>query len=153
MDSHQKKGNRGAKKHKNSHAREVTLQALYQMEIANQPLEYILQLGWLNEKPGATEKEFITGLIEGVADHMDALDDVINSISDKDSTQLSTIVRSILRIGIFELMRGELEVGIVIDDLLDLTRKYDGDESVAFVNGILDGFKNEKEKQERLPDG
>ena len=150
MDSDRNKNTgRGKKKHKNSHAREVTLQGLYQMEIANQPLESILKLGWLNEFPGASEQAFITGLIEGVADHMDVLDDVIDSFSDKDSTQISTIVRSILRIGIFEIMRGELEVGIVIDDLLDLTRKYDGNESVPFVNGILDGFKNEKEKQEK----
>ena len=150
MDSDRNKHTgRGKKKHKNSHAREVTLQGLYQMDIANQPLESILRLGWLNEIPGAAEQAFITGLIEGVADHMDVIDDVIDSFSDKDSTQISTIVRSILRIGVFEIMRGELEVGIVIDDLLDLTRKYDGNESVPFVNGILDGFKNEKEKQEK----
>ncbi|MDH5657395.1 MAG: transcription antitermination factor NusB, partial [Spirochaetia bacterium] len=137
------------KKHKNSHAREVTLQALYQIDVVNQSLETVLKLSWLNEEPASAEKSYIYTLIEGIAEYQDEIDDVVDSFSDKDSTQISTIVRSILRIGVFEIMKGELEPGIVIDDLLDLTRKYDGEESVAFVNGILDSFKIEKNKQEQ----
>lgn len=134
-------------KHKNSHAREVALQGFYQMDVVLTPLRSVLTFSWLNEPLGAEEREFCNGLIEGTVENQDALDQVIESFSDKDFTQLSTIVRCILRMGIFELMRGGLDSRIIIDDLLNLTRKYDGEESVAFVNGILDGFEKERKKQ------
>ena len=41
-------------------------------------------------------------------------------------------------IGLHELQSGRLDARIIIDDLLNLTRKYDGKDSVAFVNGVLD---------------
>jgi N utilization substance protein B len=142
-----KTGSKYQKKHKNSHAREVALQGFYQMEIADEPLRRVLTFSWLNEPMGAQEREFCAELIEGVAENQEALDGVIASFSRKDMTQISTIVRSILRMGIFEIMRGELDSIIIIDDLLNLTRKYDGEESVPFVNGILDAFDRERKRQ------
>lgn len=137
------------KKHKNSHAREVALQGLYQIDVAGQPVSAVLNLGWLNEMPGAAEMELSKKIIESVCENQKDLDRVVDVFSDKDSTQISTIVRCILRMGIMEIMMGELSGTIIIDDLLDLTRRYDGDESVGFVNGILDGFRREKEDQEK----
>ncbi len=137
-----------SKKHRNSHAREVALQALYQIEIGEHSVDHVLRFGWLNEPLPAAQVEFATAMISGVVDHPDALDGVITSLSNKDFTQISTINRCILRMGMLELTRSELEPGMVIDDLLNLTRKYDGEESVPFINGILDRFVKERGAKE-----
>lgn len=137
------------RKHKNSHAREVALQGLYQIDIAGIPVSGVLNLKWLNELPGAAETERIKKIIEGVSENQQNLDEVIDAFSNKDGTQISTIVRCILRMGILEIMEGSLPGSVIIDDLLDLTRRYDGDQSVGFVNGILDGFCREKERREK----
>lgn len=138
----------GHKKHKNSHAREVALQALYQMEVADQPLYRVLELGWLNERMEKAVEEYCRTIIQGVVDHWEALNRVLDSYSDKDITQISTVNRCIIRMGFFELTQTDLSPEIVIDDLLNLTRKYEGDEAVSFVNGILDRFENERNEME-----
>lgn len=138
------KGKNFRKKHRNSHAREVAMQALYQMEVVQAPLDDVLLFGWLNQPLDTATKEFCVNLVRGVAENAPALDDVIISVSNKDMTQISMVIRSVIRIGMFELMRGELDPNIVMDDLLNLARKYDGEESVAFVNGILDRFEKER---------
>ena len=136
------------KKHKNSHAREVTLQALYQMEVADQPLHRLLEMGWLNEPMEAAAGEYCRALIQGVVDHWEALNRVLENYSDKDVTQISTVNRCILRMGFYELMRSDLGAEIVIDDLLNLTRKYEGREAVSFINGVLDRFEHDRREVE-----
>ena len=138
---------RGAR-HPHSHAREVILQAIYQMEVANHSLAHVLQFLWLNEKMDEEKDKFCRTMLNGVADNWDAIDEVIRSFSAKDFSQLSVVVKSILRSSIYEIMRGELDVAIIIDDALNLTRKYDGEDSVPFVNAVLDGFERERRNTE-----
>lgn len=140
------------KKHRNSHAREVAMQALYQIEVVNHPVAHVLRFTWLNEPMPAAVHEHCVDLIQGVTDNWEALDRMIQSVSHKDITQISIINRCILRIGILELMQAKLDPGIVIDDLLNLTRQYDGEESVGFVNGILDRFEQERRQKYRSSD-
>lgn len=134
----------GARKHRNSHARELAMQAIYQIEVVNQPVEKVLRFDWLREHPPASTKEYASKLISDVTENWDALDEVLASFSSKDITQISIIIRCILRIGLIELMEGEIDPRIIMDDLLNLTRQYDGEKSVGFVNGILDSFEKEK---------
>ncbi len=138
----------GPKKHKNSHAREVALQALYQMEVADQPVFRVLELGWLNEPMETAASVHCRFLIQGVVDNWEALGRVLGTYSNKDVTQISTVNRCILRMGFYELMSTELSPEIIIDDLLNLTRKYEGDEAVGFINGILDRFEKERREVE-----
>ncbi|MEQ9366802.1 MAG: transcription antitermination protein NusB [Leptospirales bacterium] len=127
----------GVQKHPNSHAREVALQALYQVEIVDKPMAEALEFGWLNEAMQEDRRVYCQALIEEVMRKFPALNERISKYASKDIRSISSINRSILRIGFVELDRGETEAGIIIDDLLNLTRKYDGEESVPFINGIL----------------
>ena len=131
-------------KHPHSHGREVVLQALYQVEVANHTFDHVLQFGWLNEPLENEKQHYCQELIKGIGDSWEALDQVIQSFSHKDISQISIINRCILRIGIYELMKAELDHRIIMDDLLNLTRKYDGEESVPFINGIIDRFERER---------
>lgn len=127
----------GAQKHPYSHSREVALQALYQVEVVDKPLNEVLQFGWLNEPMEEDRRMYCQALIEEVMERFPALNDRISKHASKDIRSISSINRSILRIGFVELDRAKMEAGIIIDDLLNLTRKYDGEESVPFINGIL----------------
>ncbi len=129
------------------------MQALYQMEVVNQPMHKILTFPWLNEPLPAALRNYTEELIQGVADRWDALDDAIQAFSRKDITQISTVNRCILRIGIYEIMRGDLPTGVIIDDLVDLARRYEGEESAAFVNGILDSLQKENQTDSGETDG
>lgn len=125
-------------KHPHTHAREVALQALYQLEVGGYTLEEVLALRWLNSPMEESARSYFDELVRGVHAGRPLLEAVIREHSHKDFTQVSMVIRSILAIGIFEMGRAQVPAEVIIDDLLNLTRTYDGEESVAFVNGILD---------------
>ncbi|MCB1164684.1 MAG: transcription antitermination factor NusB [Leptospiraceae bacterium] len=134
-------------RHKNSHGREVALQGLYQSEIGGHSISQILRFTWLNEPLPQDVAELTEQIIQGVLEHQDRIDQVIDALSEKDATQISTVVRCILRMGIYEMLLGSNPARIIIDDLCDLTRRYDVEESVAFVNGILDAYRKRRQSK------
>ena len=134
-------------RHKNSHGREVALQGLYQSEIGGHSISQILRFTWLNEPLDTDVGELTEQLIQGVLEHTERIDRVIDALSEKDATQISTVVRCILRMGIYEILLGSNPPRIIIDDLCELTRRYDVEESVAFVNGILDAYRKRRESR------
>ena len=114
------------------------MQALYQVALVSIPLAEVSQLSWLNRAMPPQLEIYCLQLIEGVVMNWDDIMTKIRTFSHKDVSQISTVVRCILMIGLHELQSGRLDARIIIDDLLNLTRKYDGKDSVAFVNGVLD---------------
>jgi transcription termination factor NusB len=141
------------KKHKNSHAREVALQSLFQLSLVDRPVQEILQFGWLNEPMEAPVQKHAEWLIRMVDLRRDHFTEVLRELSHKDLSQLSTIVRCVLMMGMAELDRGELEADVILDDILNLTRTYDGSESVGFVNGVLDAYMERQGLKRRAPAG
>ncbi|MBE7438679.1 MAG: hypothetical protein HS115_09525 [Spirochaetales bacterium] len=134
-----------APRHPHSHGREVALQALYQMEVVGTLAEEVLELKWLNRPMEEEAREFCRRLIMAAAQSWSALDESIRAFAHIDYSQISAVVHSILRIGFLELMWAELAPAIVIDDILELTRRYEGEEAVAFVNGVLDAFEKSRQ--------
>ena len=57
--------------------------------------------------------------------------------------RMPIVDRNILRLGIYEMSRQETPAAVVIDEALELARKFSGDESVAFINGVLDAVHKE----------
>ena len=137
---------KGLGKHPNTHAREVVIQALYQMEVGRHPLADMLRFGWLNADLDTEKKSFCIRYITEIEKATPILSAEIAGLSKKHISQISTVSRCILRMAIYELGRAELDARIIIDDALNLTRKYDGEESVAFVNGILDEYETRRMK-------
>ncbi len=78
-------------------------------------------------------------LIAGVQQHGRDIDDLIASHSKGWTLQrMPTIDRNVLRIGIFELMgRPEVPVAVVIDEAVELAKRFSTDDSGRFVNGVL----------------
>lgn len=140
-------------RHPNSHSREVALQALYQLEVVHHTLPEVLQFSWLNSPLAVDEQSLSVELIEGVAEHEGKIDGVVNAYIHKDATQISTIVRSLLRMGTYEILQGKFDIRILIDDYVTLARRYDGDPSGAFVHGTLDHIYRDHRKIQDGADG
>ena len=66
--------------------------------------------------------------------------------------QLSKIDRNILRIAAYELFWGDrLAPGIVINEAIEIAKKYSGEQSATFVNGILDSVRKDTARPARSP--
>jgi len=85
-------------------------------------------------------------LVEGVAAHRAQLDEVIGSCA-KGWTldRMPAVDRTVLRLGTWELLYGDVPPGVVIDEAVELAKTLSTDESPAFVNGVLAHVLQSKE--------
>jgi transcription antitermination protein NusB len=117
-------------------ARRTALFLLYQWDVTGQPLASLYE-GEID--PFARE------LAEGVAAHADELDERISAVSEGwPAHRLGALERNVLRIGIYELDRGEVPVEVAIDEAVTLAKRYASDEAGGLVNGILGRIVKER---------
>ncbi len=128
-------------------ARELALRALYWAEVGNeQDRAAFLKNFW--ETPLAIDKvtqEFATSLIEGVLTNREALDTEISQHAlNWKLSRMAVIDRNILRLGVYELSHcKETPHKVVINEAIELAKKYGDHNSGRFVNGILDSIIKE----------
>jgi N utilization substance protein B len=80
-------------------------------------------------------EELVTGTVEKLGD-IDAR--ISEASSNWRLERMPAVDRNILRLAVFEMMTRQTPPAVVIDEALELARRFSGDESVAFVNGVLD---------------
>ena len=84
-------------------------------------------------------REFAWVLFSGVMEYRAMLDEKIEDAADNWKLfRMAATDRNCLRLGAFELLQTATPPGVVIDEALELARKFGSDQSAAFVNGILD---------------
>ncbi len=98
-----------------------------------------------DEKPAPGRDEFMEELVTGTSQMATAIDDRIVAKSENWKIDRMPVVdRNILRLAIYEMSRQETPAAVVIDEALELARQFSGEESVGFVNGILDAVHREE---------
>ena len=86
---------------------------------------------------------FMEELVHGTLLKMTEIDDLITRHSTHWRIERMPVVdRNLLRMSIFELMKGQLSAAVVIDEALELSRRFSGRESAGFINGVLDAAKS-----------
>ncbi|MGZ3742675.1 MAG: transcription antitermination factor NusB [Pseudobdellovibrionaceae bacterium] len=121
-------------------SRELALQVLFQIEFAPQ----ISNADLMEVLGAAMEPEsvkFADDLIRGVQSQKEAIDKKIQAASAHWKLErMATIDRNILRIAVYELCLAPhpLKENIVINEAVEIAKKFGTTESASFVNGILD---------------
>lgn len=136
---------------KRSHAREVSLRILYQMDITLENYEACLENYWLREEEASSPtdesiRSFVRELVAGVAEHLKEIDAKISQhATNWEIERMAVIDRNILRLACFELMfRQDIPPKVSINEAIELAKRYSEAQSGRFVNGILDKVKSEK---------
>jgi N utilization substance protein B len=94
-------------------------------------------------KPGPRD-EFMEFLAKGTSRKAAEIDQQIVAKSAHWRLERMPVVdRNILRLAAYEMQMGQTPAAIVIDEALELAREFAGDESVAFINGVLDAMRRE----------
>lgn len=123
-------------------ARETALQALYKLDIsAGGSVEEDLELEEL--APGTAERRYCETLVQGVRTRQKELDPEIEKYSENWTiSRMSVVDRNILRIAVYELHYGsDVPYKVVIDEAVELAKKFGTDESGPFINGIIDRIR------------
>jgi transcription antitermination protein NusB len=130
-------------------ARESALQAIYLMDLCKQGVEEILKPTWSAEMLDSKTQEFADHLIQGTAAHRDELDGVIMKYTQNWAMErMAGIDRCLMRLAAFELLYDlDTPVSVIINEALEIAKKYSTAESSKFVNGILDKVKLERKTE------
>jgi len=126
---------------KRTKARERAVQALYQLDVAAADLDEALVRFWRSFEPVEREvRELAEELVRGVASRRGEIDDAIEAASANwRLDRMARVDRNVLRLAVHELLhRPEVPVKVVINEAIELAKKYGSESSGAFVNGLLD---------------
>ena len=128
-------------------AREAAIQMLYQWEVGRVPMEEVRQTYWAHAPEGVPLSDdlraFATTLATGTAEHVAALDPlIIDAAEHWRLERMNVLDRLILRLAVYEFMHEPETPGkVIINEALELARSFSADDSVRFINGILDAVR------------
>lgn len=84
-------------------------------------------------------------VVRGVAEHGDRIDEILSTYSlGWTLDRMPAVDRNTLRIGVFELLWGDIPDAVAIDEAVELARELSTDDSPAFVNGLLARVRDER---------
>jgi transcription antitermination protein NusB len=147
-------------------SRQRALQVLYQWDMTKRPVDEAIRAFYdtldadkiaeepMEEKDDDEPEEegsaapgrdpFMEELARGASE---MAPDIDHRIAEKSAhwkiERMPIVDRNILRLGIYEMSRHETPAAVVIDEALELARQFSGEESVAFINGVLDAVHKE----------
>lgn len=127
-------------RHPSSQAREFALQFLYQMEADRVYYFSISHLDLFMDHFEVPTK--VRGplriLLEGVFSKIDRIDDeIVKAAKNWSLERMSAIDRSMLRIATYEFLESDTPPKVILNEAIDLVKKYGSEQSGSFVNGIL----------------
>jgi N utilization substance protein B len=120
------------------------MQSLYEWDFLGKDKEKMKEVTERNIKefgPGLEDVEFIWQLVNGVAEKIAQLDDIISKSAPQWPIEQITIVdRNVLRLGLYELLfakKEEVPPKVAINEAIELAKTFGGESSGKFVNGVL----------------
>ncbi|MEW5803092.1 MAG: transcription antitermination factor NusB [bacterium] len=127
-------------------AREFALQILFQLDITKDLPQEGIRLFWATHEYPDEIKDFTNNLVEGTMEHLAFIDRCISSFAANWTiSRMPTVDRNILRLSTYEILfRPEIPDKVSINEALEIAKDYGTDESVPFINGILDKITKEK---------
>ena len=132
---------------KRTEARELAFKLIYSLEIQKNMEEEQIEIFFEeNEITNNEEKEFIKTIFEGLINNKSEIEELIQSNLKERWTidRISKIDLAILKVAIYELIYSKVPYKVVINEAVELAKKYGDDSSKSFVNGILASIVKDK---------
>jgi N utilization substance protein B len=123
-------------------ARELILKVLYQLDVGKLPPDEVLETTFEEVRPPAEDRQYVEEITRGVLESVESLDQTIGELAEGWSLdRLAKVDKSVLRMALYELIhRPDIPVNVVINDAVEVAKKYSTEDSGRFVNGILGSF-------------
>jgi N utilization substance protein B len=100
-----------------------------------------------DDPPRSAPDEFMETLVRGASAHASDIDQRIRNKSEHWRLErMPAVDRNILRLAVYEMSELKTPAPVVIDEALELARQFSGDESVSFINGVLDAVHKEADR-------
>jgi len=124
--------------------RELALQMLYQWDVSREPVESVIESSSELQRASEAAREFASRLVDGTVDRIEEIDKILIETSEHWRLgRMSTVDRNVLRLAVYELLEKSTPPGVVINEALEVAKRFSSPESAGFVNGVLDAVNQE----------
>lgn len=135
---------RGSKMTRRRKSRELALQLLYQHDLSKSSADEALQLFWKEVRVDPATREYAEFLFARTLEKLSDIDALIRRhVQHWRLERMAVVDRNILRMAVAEFLFAETPKVVVIDESIEIARKFSTEESTEFVNGILDAIRIE----------
>ncbi len=136
-------------------SRECALQILFQLELNPGDPRELVRVYWASQRASKAVRDYGTWLVERILEHGPEIDRAIQAASKNwRLARMAVVDRNILRIAAAELLYEKtLAPPIVMNEAIEIAKRYSGEESAVFVNGVLDAVGRELSAQPGGPEG
>ena len=123
---------------------------LFQLDLTGGQPPQVFQHFWDQRDISTEIRSFAERLVVGVHERIDEMDRLIKGTSDNWRIERMAVVdRNVLRMALFELMQdSETPAAVVIDEAIEIAKKFGSEKSGTFINGILDAVRIKIERGE-----
>ena len=131
---------------KRRRSREYALQILFQLELTGNKLsDQMLDEFWEDNNEDDEVKNFTYDIVSSTLENLEAIDRIIQKAAEHwIMERMAAIDRNILRAATYELLyRADIPTSVVINEALEVAKKYSTIDSAPFINGILDKIATE----------
>ncbi len=136
-----------------THAREAVVSLLYAYDSGNEDIRKFAASILQQRKIKNAQLEFALNLFDGIIANLKTIDDVIMaSIKSWDYSRVGVIDKCIIRLGVYEIMFSRLDIAIIINEALEISKILGSENTSRFVNGILDAI-GKKYPRDKIDNG
>jgi len=129
-------------------AREIVLQALYEVEFSSDPRDEVIARQIERRDPGAETAAYARELFESTMAHRDELDELIASgLENWEMDRVALVDKNILRFALAEVLYfPDVPSRVIINEAIEIAHRYSSADAGRFVNGLLDRFIRQHRK-------
>jgi transcription antitermination protein NusB len=127
-------------------SRQRALQILFLWDARRQPIDQAIDAYYdtLYKEEQPERDPFVAELARGAVEHLAELDErIARHAQHWRLERMPAVDRNVLRLAVYEMIHGGTPPAVVIDEALELARRFSNEESVQFVNGVLDAIHRE----------
>ena len=127
-------------------SRQRALQILFLWDLRRQPVDDAISAYYdtLYSEEHPERDPFVSDLVHGTVAHLEDVDGRIARHAEHwRMERMPAVDRNILRLAVYEMSQGGTPAAVAIDEALELARKFSGEDSVQFLNGVLDAVHRE----------
>jgi transcription antitermination protein NusB len=127
-------------------AREIAVQSLYMYDVADTNMEELLTYKWVEKKYNSKVLIYSTKLIQGAINNIREIDSEIKKSLNNDLSykRMGIIEKAILRVSSYELIFEDIPDSIILNEAIEISKRFGSEFTYKYVNGILDGIRKNR---------
>ncbi|MBD8899363.1 transcription antitermination factor NusB [Rhodanobacter sp. DHG33] len=133
-----------------SRARRRALQALYAWQLSGSHMNAVIEQFRHEQDMEVADLDYFEDLLHGVEQHVAELDAMLRPYLDREVAEVDPIERAALRLAAYELKhRLDVPYRVVINEAIEVTKRFGADHGHSYVNGVLDKLAGELRAPEK----